>query len=192
MTTPALPPPGWYQDAQGQQRYFDGRQWTGHMSPPPPPPPPPPSVVINNVVAAPQPMMVTGGPNHVLHLLLTIVTCGWWLPVWIIVAICSRPKVYGATQPAAKNNTGLILAVCAAALFLVAVASTHPWMLLVGIPLAGLGYLGYMAYQREIKRRTDQAEIANRADVEHQQTMSGDPAGFYGQYRDLWDDRPWK
>ncbi len=27
------------------------------------------------------------GTNHVLHLLLSIVTVGWWLIIWIIVSI---------------------------------------------------------------------------------------------------------
>jgi hypothetical protein len=26
-------PPGWYPDAQGQQRYWDGNQWTEHVAP---------------------------------------------------------------------------------------------------------------------------------------------------------------
>jgi hypothetical protein len=26
-------PPGWYPDAQGQQRYWDGNQWTEHIAP---------------------------------------------------------------------------------------------------------------------------------------------------------------
>ena len=26
-------PPGWYPDAQGQQRYWDGSQWTEHVAP---------------------------------------------------------------------------------------------------------------------------------------------------------------
>jgi len=28
-------------------------------------------------------------PNHILHLLLTIFTMGFWIPVWLIVAIGS-------------------------------------------------------------------------------------------------------
>lgn len=26
-------------------------------------------------------------PNHILHLLLTVVTAGFWLPVWLLVAL---------------------------------------------------------------------------------------------------------
>ena len=28
---PQGPPPGWYTDAQGAQRWFDGQQWTPHV-----------------------------------------------------------------------------------------------------------------------------------------------------------------
>lgn len=30
------------------------------------------------------------GVNHPLHAVLTIVTCGLWAPVWIVVAILGR------------------------------------------------------------------------------------------------------
>lgn len=40
-----------------------------------------------------QAVMVRGRrPNHVLHLLLTIVTMGLWLPVWILIALTSREQ----------------------------------------------------------------------------------------------------
>lgn len=31
-------------------------------------------------------------PNHVLHLLLSVVTVGLWLPVWIILAVVKHEK----------------------------------------------------------------------------------------------------
>ena len=30
-------------------------------------------------------------PRHILHLVLTLLTCGIWLPVWIIDALCWNP-----------------------------------------------------------------------------------------------------
>lgn len=79
MTTPA----GWYPDPSGQlgQRYFDGQRWTQHFTP--------------HAPAAPAPTVAVavangGGSNggmHVVHLLLTLLTCGMWLPIWIICAI---------------------------------------------------------------------------------------------------------
>lgn len=31
-------------------------------------------------------------PNHILHLLLSVVTVGIWIPIWLIVAVTSREK----------------------------------------------------------------------------------------------------
>ena len=30
-------------------------------------------------------------PNHVLHLLITFLLCGLWIPFWIYAAVKSRP-----------------------------------------------------------------------------------------------------
>lgn len=32
-------------------------------------------------------MVVNKGPNHVLHLLLSVVTVGFWLPVWVVLIL---------------------------------------------------------------------------------------------------------
>ena len=38
-------------------------------------------------------VVVTGKPvNHILHLLITVLLCGFWLPVWIIVSINGGEK----------------------------------------------------------------------------------------------------
>jgi len=38
-------------------------------------------------------VMLKGRPvNHVLHLLVTIFTLGFWTPVWLILAICGGEK----------------------------------------------------------------------------------------------------
>jgi len=178
MTQPA-PQPGWYQDPSGTlgQRYWDGQQWTYHA----PPSPPQPSIVINNTVGVPAPVVVTTGPNHALHLILTLLTCGMWLPVWLIVAIVGHPRVHVAGQPA-RSNTGLIVGGLVGGLFLLGLAVTY-WHVFLGlVALAGLGYLGYRAYERAVERRAEQAKIAARADAQHRAFMSGDPSGIYGQY----------
>ncbi|MGW5309841.1 hypothetical protein ACWEQ0_08185 [Nocardia thailandica] len=43
------------------------------------------SITQNNTGGAP--IIVRRGTNHGLHLVLTLLTCGLWLPVWIILAI---------------------------------------------------------------------------------------------------------
>lgn len=35
---PATPDPGWYPDSHGDQRWWDGHQWTDRTLPPPPGP----------------------------------------------------------------------------------------------------------------------------------------------------------
>jgi len=51
-----------------------------------------------------QAFLVKGkGPRHVLHLILTILTGLLWLPVWIVLAICCRPKRMVATVDAYGN-----------------------------------------------------------------------------------------
>ena len=36
--------------------------------------------------------------NHVLHLLLSIVTCGVWLPIWILGALCNQTIKWRCTH----------------------------------------------------------------------------------------------
>jgi hypothetical protein len=179
MSYPApAPQPGWYPDPSGGpgQRYFDGRQWTLHA----PPPPPPPTIVINNNVGAPMPVVVTTGPNHGLHLVLTLLTCGMWLPIWLLIAIVGNRQVHVAGQPTRSSpaNVGAVIG----GLFLLGLAITY-WPVFLGlVALAGLGYLGYRAYERAIDRRAEQAKIAGRADAQNRAFMSGDASGVYGQY----------
>lgn len=176
---PPTPPAGWYPDPSGApgQRYFDGQQWTHHV----PPAPPQPAIVINNTVGAPLPLVVTTGPNHALHLILTLLTFGMWLPVWLIVAIAGHRRVYVAGQPT-RSKAGLIFGGVLGGLFLLRLAITY-WPVFLGlVALAGLGYLGYRAYERAVDRRAEQAKIAARGDAQHRAFMSGDSFGIYGQY----------
>jgi len=87
---------GWYPDpsgAPGYIRYYDGTQWTQHVSQQQPQGYG--SAHYGNAAgaggggSAATTVIITGqkGVNHVLHLVLTIVTLGFWLPVWILIAI---------------------------------------------------------------------------------------------------------
>jgi threonine/homoserine/homoserine lactone efflux protein len=182
MTQPS-PQPGWYPDPSGTpgQRYWDGQQWMHYAPPPQPQPQPQPSIIINNTVGAPAPVVVTTGPNHALHLVLTLLTFGMWLPVWLIVAIAGHRRVYVTGQPA-RSNAGLIIGGLFGGLFLLGLAITY-WHVFLGlVALAGLGYLGYRAYERAVDRRAEQAKVAARADAENRAFMSGDSSGIYGAY----------
>lgn len=41
-----------------------------------------------------QRMAQAPAPNHILHLLLSVVTMGFWIPVWLIVASASGGKYH--------------------------------------------------------------------------------------------------
>ena len=101
---PLTVPAGWYPDPDNttgfryggapSMRYFDGVQWTEQRAPMPrsqqrqPHHPQQPIVIAqNNAPVAPQMLVLNNGTNHGLHLVLSILTCGMWLPVWLIIVI---------------------------------------------------------------------------------------------------------
>lgn len=54
-------------------------------------PAPPPQMMQNVVVnASARAGGYRAGPNHGFHALMTLVTCGMWAPIWIIVVIFGR------------------------------------------------------------------------------------------------------
>ncbi|MCV7031061.1 DUF2510 domain-containing protein [Mycobacterium sherrisii] len=61
-------------------RYWDGVQWTEHRQAVAPIPAP--TVIQNNV-------SVRGGGDSMvaLHIVLTILTCGLWLPFWLLIEL---------------------------------------------------------------------------------------------------------
>ena len=102
---PIPPPPtvpaGWYPDPDNttgfryggapSMRYFDGVQWTEQRAPMPRSHhnrQQQPIVIAQNIAPTAPPVVVyNSGTNHGLHLVLSILTCGRWLPVWIIIVI---------------------------------------------------------------------------------------------------------
>lgn len=70
-------PPGWYWDtASGLNRWWDGYAWSNAYQPP--------------VMQQPAPVVVVkSGTSHGFHLLMSIITFGLWIPVWIIVTIAN-------------------------------------------------------------------------------------------------------
>jgi hypothetical protein len=88
----AATPAGWYPDprAGGVQRYWDGERWTEHVA------------AVQRapaqavVVRPPQPKGYTtrgvSGSEHLLHVILTVMTCGLWLPVYLIRMLAGRHR----------------------------------------------------------------------------------------------------
>lgn len=72
---PGITPAGWYTVADGRTLWWDGHRWT----------------IVPEPGQAVQPTRaVTSVPvqtSHTFHLILTLVTCGLWAPVWAVVAV---------------------------------------------------------------------------------------------------------
>ena len=108
---------GWYDDGAGRQRWWDGQQWTDHYQPPQfaqtqqmvshhPGASDVRRARLNQAVADyvrngwrvesqgdGYAVVVFGNrPNHILHLILTLVTFGLWAIIWIIIALSSGEK----------------------------------------------------------------------------------------------------
>lgn len=191
QSRPPTPEPGWHPDPSGRpgQRYHDGQRWTEHFVPIPPPTPAAPAVAV--AVSA------GGGTNHGLHLVLTLLSCGLWLPIWILAAIfgggssSSVAVGSGAGAIAQTSNRRPLLVVGAifAGMVVLGTAAEHPWLFIVLAVLgiaAGFGFWTLRsAQQREEQQRREQFErdmIANRADHEDRLYQQGDPRGTHGQY----------
>ena len=178
--------PGWYPDPTGApgQRYHDGQRWTDHVTPTPPPAPTAVAVAVSH-----------GGTSHGLHLVLTLLTCGLWLPIWVLLAIfggASSSAVAVAGNGAVvqtANRKPLIALAMFGGFFLIGLMAQHPWLLIVlavlGV-LAGVGFWALKAAQgREVQQRREQFErdmLAQRADREDRLYQQGDPRGVHGQY----------
>ena len=192
MTTPNAQP-GWYPDPSGQpgQRNFDGQRWTKHFTPTPPPmlvaPAPAPSVAV--AVSA------GGGTNHALHLTLTLLTCGLWLPIWILVAIFdTRGSAVaisgtGASTGPRFNRTPLIVGGVILGLVVLGQAAQHPWLFIPLFFLAGAGGFFFWkqktakdARELELREQYRRDVVANRADYEDELWHEGDPRGTHGRY----------
>lgn len=78
--------------ATQQPRTFyshDGRWfWNSQQWVPAPMPVPVPTVVINQAMV-PSYIVAQPGTNHAFHLVMTILTAGLWLPIWLIVAVAN-------------------------------------------------------------------------------------------------------
>ena len=192
MSTPTTAP-GWYPDPSGQpgQRYHDGQRWTKHFTPTPPPmfaPAPPPSVAV--AVSAGR------GTNHALHLILTLLSCGLWLPIWIVLAIFDTSGSTavavggaGASTGPRFNRTPLIIGGVILGLVVLGQAAQHPLLFVPLFLLAGAG--GAFVWKQKTAKDAKELElrehyrrdvVANRADYEDELWHEGDPRGTHGRY----------
>lgn len=78
--------PNWYFDPRDRSilRWWDGTNWTEHVKPAPVSAP----MVYQNRTVTKVPVQT----SHVVHLILTLLTCGLWAPVWIIMAVLNKSQ----------------------------------------------------------------------------------------------------
>jgi hypothetical protein len=183
------PSPGWHPDPGGQpgQRYHDGRRWTQHFVPTPPPAPIPTAQAVAVAVSG-------GGTNHALHAVLTLLTCGLWLPIWILAVIfggSSSSVAVGANGALVRtsNRRPIVVAAVVGGLFLLGAANQHPWLYVAMVALGILAGFGFWvlrsADKREEQQRREQFQrdmLAQRADYEDHLYQQGDPRGVHGRY----------
>ncbi len=104
-------------------------------------------------------LAVRKGTNHILHLLLTIVTCGAWIIIWILCAIkiggwrcpkCGSPvrsTLFAPKQTSGGNySIGLPISLICIGGFalLMAAARKEIGPLVFGSACLGIGYLLYI------------------------------------------------
>ena len=91
---------GWHPDPYSPNanilRYYDGRQWTQHLAQQPGQA----QTFVSTPVAVSVAVGGGRGCNHLLHFILTVLTGGLWLPVWIICAILAGNKHTSAVSVA--------------------------------------------------------------------------------------------
>ena len=108
------PPPGWYPDPSGaaRQRYFDGNDWIDEYTPLGEQLSYDERVQrLDAVVAAAvqngarvkshtrfQAVLTYGDPpndwlhDNVLHAIITVFSCGTWLPIWLLILVTQRQR----------------------------------------------------------------------------------------------------
>lgn len=85
MTSDPQPtPPGWYAVDAHTERWWDGVQWGPQARP-------------RVVRQAPAPVahgrIITRSPirtSHTFHLLMTVLTCGMWAPIWFLTTVLNK------------------------------------------------------------------------------------------------------
>ena len=185
-----LPVAGWYPEPSGHPgtRYWDGTRWTDHRSSPPPMPMPMPSIVINNhVVGAPAPIYVHQRPSYNgVNLLLTFLTCGAWLPFWVVIVAVRHNSTQSPVQSQRFIAAHPVITVFAG-LYIVGLIGVGIEKVPVALPaiVIGGGATGAALYfrQRSERRYLEASAIAARADAQHRAVLDGNlDLGTFGQF----------
>lgn len=157
-------------------RYWNGIGWTAHRMP---------AATVNNVVGPPT-VSVASGPNHTLHLIWMIFTCGLWLPVWLTVILLDRRMARVGPEPGFRgfmSAHSVLTGIGVLASLVLIVADWKAFLLLASLAavVVGLTMLAMLAIRSVQRRRQEKAEIAARADDQHEAVLRGDDQwGVFG------------
>ena len=175
MTRPT--PPGWNPGPSGTRgkQYWNPTGRTGQGAAPP-------------VAADDGPRLGAGNPetDHTVHLIATICTCGLWLPAWLTVTLLNRRRARVGPEPGFRGFMSahpLPTGIAVLAGFALILVDRKAFLLLVSLVavVTGLAMLAMVAIRSWRRRRQEKAEIAARADAQHEALLRGDDQwGVFG------------
>jgi hypothetical protein len=108
--------------------------------------------VCNGYVAA-----VSNGPNHVLHLLITLLLCGFWLPVWILLALGAT---YNCQKCGTVTHSGKVVAQASNAVRYVAYAVLAVFVIFMFIGVRS--WRSDLNYPKQLQRPSDAPATQNK------------------------------
>lgn len=126
------------------------------------------------------------GPNHAVHLILVICTCGWWLPVWLTVTLLDRRTARIGPEPGIRGFLSTHPVVTGIGMLVGLLLIVTDWKAFVlraslAAVVTGLSMLAVLAIRSVQRRRRETAEIAARADDQHDAVLRGDDRwGVFG------------
>ena len=159
------PSPGWYRDPSGtpEVQYWNGTGWVADQAPP----------------RAAGPRRVPDRLDNRVHLVLTLVTCGLWLPAWLIIALLNHHMASVGPQPGVRgflsaHPTPTGIGVLVSLVWLIVDWKSFVHVTSLAAVGAGLVVLAIAAVRSVQRRNHEKRELAARADDQHEAVMRGD------------------
>lgn len=128
----------------------------------------------------------SSGPNHAVHLVLTIGTCGLWLPVWLTVTLLDYRRSRVGPEPGIRGIVSahpLLTGIAILAGLVLLLADWKAFLFLTSLigMVTGLLILAMLAVGSWQRRRQEKAAIAARAIDQDEALLRGDEQwGVFG------------